>query len=788
MRSILYLARLRRRRRRFAFVVAALLIAIIGGAVLSTIAGGRRTESAYARLSSETGEANGSVTLDENANAEVPRIVAMPEVRASSRLRLLALSSPTKPDAFLSFVVPLDDHVSNEIERPRIVRGRRADPDQPFEVVLGEARAEFLNVHVGDSFQLDSYTPPQINQLGGGETRVDPAGPSFTLQVVGIERSARHIISDAGAEGEITVLTPAFTGAVSGEVGSYAEVLILRVPESGVPSIVRRLASTPGLQQLSTQFTTSKRVVDAIDLVARGLYAFALLSAISGLVALVLFLARRISANLDDDDALAAIGLTRNERRAAAVLELLPAIACGAVGALGAAVVVSAWMPFGLAGRIEPRPGVDVDWKVLVPGGSAVVVACIVLTAVVAWSTIGTGRPATRRVPIASRVVELLGARPVGAAGLRLALERGRGKRAIPVGTALAGAVLAIAGVTGALVFGASLQRMLDEPQARGWTWDVIAQDDRSAPHILADPEVAHVTAARISTLTINDRTVEFRGLQTLRGNPPDIIVDGRAPTAVDEVALGAETMRALHLGVDDRVRATGPVGSEELRVVGRAVFAGMSDDAILADGAVVTEPALRRLVPPETDKPEEDASFTEYTIEFAGGLDTTAAAERLEERLAAEGYGIKRPTAPSELRRLRDVRAIPWVLAGFVGLLAVISVGYAMVTAVQRRRPELAMHKTMGITRGGVLAIVLVHATTTLAIGVGVGLPLGLLTGRALWRLQSDNLGTAFVFVAPVATLAVMCASALVLANLCSLLPATRAARTHPAVALRTE
>ncbi len=212
-----------------------------------------------------------------------------------------------------------------------------------------------------------------------------------------------------------------------------------------------------------------------------------------------------------------------------------------------------------------------------------------------------------------------------------------------------------------------------------------------------------------------------------------------------------------------------------------------MSDDPSLGEGAVLTYNGLDRIVrTPEGDVGE--AGSPGYVVTFASGVDKRAATDRLNAQLNSKGYGAEPLGTPTELRRLRDVRALPAALAIFVGLLGVIAVGYAFVTAVQRRRSDLAMHKALGMTRGGVRGIVLVQATTTALVGIVVGIPLGLLIARSVWRFQSDNLGARFVVVAPVIVLAAVCLVALVIANLCSLLPGSRAVRTRPAIVLRTE
>ena len=131
-------------------------------------------------------------------------------------------------------------------------------------------------------------------------------------------------------------------------------------------------------------------------------------------------------------------------------------------------------MPFGLARRVDPASGFSVDGAVLALGFLAVVVAGCALVAVTAWHEIGRdARGWKRGARFASRIAGVASAPLTVAAGLRLGFDRGEGTRAIPVGTTLLAATLAVAGSCCALLYGASLQRMIDQPAARGWKWDV---------------------------------------------------------------------------------------------------------------------------------------------------------------------------------------------------------------------------------------------------------------------------------------------------------------------------
>jgi predicted lysophospholipase L1 biosynthesis ABC-type transport system permease subunit len=72
------------------------------------------------------------------------------------------------------------------------------------------------------------------------------------------------------------------------------------------------------------------------------------------------------------------------------------------------------------------------------------------------------------------------------------------------------------------------------------------------------------------------------------------------------------------------------------------------------------------------------------------------------------------------------------------------------LALAVRRRRRELALLKTLGMTRRQVRAIVAWQTTVTLVIAAGAGLPLGLALGRWAWQAFAGSLGVAPVTAVP--------------------------------------
>ena len=145
-------------------------------------------------------------------------------------------------------------------------------------------------------------------------------------------------------------------------------------------------------------------------------------------------------------------------------------------------------------------------------------------------------------------------------------------------------------------------------------------------------------------------------------------------------------------------------------------------------------------------------------------------------------------PQLPVEVERLRQIDRLPTILAGFLAALGVFAIGHALVTSVRRRRRDFAVLKTLGFDRRQVRATVAWQATTLATVGLVLGVPLGVVVGRLVWGRVADGLGISTTGAVPVIALMLLVPAAVVLANLIAALPARAAARTRPAVVLRSE
>ena len=127
-------------------------------------------------------------------------------------------------------------------------------------------------------------------------------------------------------------------------------------------------------------------------------------------------------------------------------------------------------------------------------------------------------------------------------------------------------------------------------------------------------------------------------------------------------------------------------------------------------------------------------------------------------------------------------------MLALLFALVALVTIGNTLVSAVRRRRRDLAVLRTLGFVRRQVSAVVAWQATTVALIAIAIGLPLGAAAGRSVWTLVTDRLGLAPDAVMPAGLLFVLARVALVAANLVAVIPGLLASRTQPAKILRTE
>jgi hypothetical protein len=441
----------------------------------------------------------------------------------------------------------------------------------------------------------------------------------------------------------------------------------------------------------------------------------------------------------------------------------------------------------GLSRALDPSLGYHLDWLVLLPGALVAGLLVLLGTAFAGWrAAVASDRPepATVGVPALRRLRNAL---PIPVAlGTGLALQAGRGKRAVPVRPAIAGAVAGVLGIVGALGLVHGIDDALHTPSRAGQVWDAsVWPDDTHAPNTFIRPLREDSSAGTVTQLTFAPMDIDGAGLPVYSLTPvksytPFVVLSGRAPKAANEVALAPATTKALHKRVGDSVRITSALGPQTMRVVGTTLLL-QTPHASFDQGAWVSPAGLATL----DNNPDRGEVIMLVTAR--AGVTRGAVVKELGQRF--DGVEVDAEGAiPQDVSLLQNVRGLPRALAAFLAVLGVAALGHALVTTVRRRRHDLAVWRAMGMRPRQSAACIFWQAMTVAVLALAIGVPLGIILGRLSWRWVANS--TPLLYVPPLAALAIAIAipAAIVLANVLAAYPARRAAGVRPAEVLRTE
>jgi putative ABC transport system permease protein len=245
-------------------------------------------------------------------------------------------------------------------------------------------------------------------------------------------------------------------------------------------------------------------------------------------------------------------------------------------------------------------------------------------------------------------------------------------------------------------------------------------------------------------------------------------------------------------IGPRAQARSFTVVGTTVLPPIG----SNSADSMVLGGGVLLTMDGLVKAL--QIDAGTKGSSVV---VDLAPGADAAAfvtlvndevAADHLPGSVTAVGPGLPyqtgSPIEPSEVIAYRKVRTTPTLLATVLSVLAAATVSHALALSVRRRRRAFGILRALGFTGAQVRATVAWHATIVAVIAALVGIPAGVITGRAAWSLVADQLGVVNTTVVPWMVVVFTAALAVLAANAVAALPAHRAARASAAAALRDE
>jgi predicted permease len=228
---------------------------------------------------------------------------------------------------------------------------------------------------------------------------------------------------------------------------------------------------------------------------------------------------------------------------------------------------------------------------------------------------------------------------------------------------------------------------------------------------------------------------------------------------------------------------------------IGRRIKRGSLDDDSpwLTIVGVVEDANLRGIPRNPTADPDLFFPFNEAARGFAAVLrthgsaaDLTAPARDVIRRADPQAAVTVAETIETRVNaQLASVRFLSWLTGTFAALaltLAVIGIYAVLAHSVRKRRREIGIRSALGAPSSSVLTLIVTDGVLLVTVGLGIGLALSLGLSRSLdsWLYGVGTVDwPSYLTVAAVVLVASIAAS---------LMPAVRAVRIDPMVALRNE
>jgi ABC-type lipoprotein release transport system permease subunit len=736
------------RRQATALVVLAIVGGLGLGFVMTAASGARRADTAYSRLRHVTLAPDGLLDGSELSDRDVEALASMPGVRGVGRFSYTPVApSPLTPGVDAGAFVGLDPDFLSRVDRPLVVQGRLADPDAGDEVVVNETLADSAGLRPGQEIDLVSG--------------FDQPAPIGSATVVGVVRGTFDVGANAG-NGSL-LLSRAFLeqhreGVQLG--GQPALLVRLAAGDDDLPAFERAASAALG-RPVVAQFSGSDEAVSTertLDVQTIGLGILALVAGLAVGAAVVQATSRVLERALADLPILVAVGVRPRHRVVLGGLVVVPVAVLGGLVGAGVAYVASPLIPTGFARSVDPTTGHHLD-VVAVAGVVGVWTVLLAASGVtLAWRQ----RPGPVRPRRAGRRRGSLASLPPRVRlGCEAALVPANREGGVASRSALVSAVVGVAGVVAVVTFGSSLTRLLDTPRLQGWSFDaaIVAGDtdlEALRPPLASlsqDDAVREVAWVTIVEVLLGGAPVESYAFDPDGGRLHPTMRSGRPPLTDDEVAVGADLLRAAGLSLGDTVEASGPSGSVELTIVGTATYPELGNNGDLGHMASLTRAAAQRVGAPERG--------SAALVGLRAGRSPAAL-----DRYADVGELVT-PFRVPRVRNLEEVGRLPWLLAAFVSALAVLAVAHGLWSSARARRRELAVLVAIGFRPRDIRGMHLWQAACIAVVGAVLGLVGGIFLGTSAWSAVATATAVVDRPVIPVGLLGLVVLAALVTCHL---------------------
>jgi len=296
------------------------------------------------------------------------------------------------------------------------------------------------------------------------------------------------------------------------------------------------------------------------------------------------------------------------------------------------------------------------------------------------------------------------------------------------------------------------------------------------------DEALLRSIAGVTSVAAFADLPMQLAGAQTdvrvsfYRGDFQQVgyrLLEGRWFDGPGQVVVSERFLRQRGLAVGDTITLQSHGKSVRAQIVGKAMY--NSGDEVLSNWATLglIAPAAR-------------ASSYEVNVKPGTDLDAVVKAIQAKDSGLMEGEGQDAGTF------VAVVLATVVLLTLMLGTVAALGVFNTVVLNTRERRRDLGMLKSIGMTPGQVVVMVVTSMTALGAIGGLLGIPLGILAHRLVVPAMANgaqiDLPDFMLDVFPAGLLALLVLAGVVIAAAGAYVPARSAARTTIAQVLHNE
>jgi hypothetical protein len=801
------------RRRWRLVVVVGVLVGLTAGAGLACIAGARRTQTSFPRHLEASNAADLEIDpgqLDPESDAALHALPGVEEASYWKTTSVFILNDEgrLREDAVGLLTITSDGRYL-DMDEVSIIEGRRVDGDDPDEVMINEALAETADLGVGDTLPLGYFPTDPDSDFPTTDRPVDP----IDATIVGIMALNEDVVSEQLETGlERLYFSPAYEPPdPSFDAAGFAWYgLRLTDGQAGADEVINEWNDVATRHNEEHQAEIEQgEVPQWLSVVRRteDLQAKAELAVRPLVIALatfglalsltVLFLGSQAltrSARQESDRlrSLRQLGLDRGTLIRSSLAVPVVTVGIAVLAAFGTAWALSSRFPAGPFVGLEPHPGHDLDWVVLGAGVALLAVVPVGAVALTLNRSVSRLLQPEVRTDRSSRVALWLargGAPEPVSAAVRLTAP-GRGASYVPTRSVLTSTVVIVAVLVAGLVFGENLRTLDEEPLRFGWSGDGLVMSDggyggfvppgEAPPEGSSDIVVEQYLADHDDVvgwrLVGGDRTaIDGRVTPGIMYGPSEgsgddfqpVLLDGHAPQAADEVVLGRETLARAGKEIGDTV--TLGTGDQTATIVGTAVFPVFGP--ILA---VKTDLGVGAWV--SADAQVFNFVGQDYGPPFNGLLiDLAPGSEVAQDETSEDLFPVIKPI---EVTTTTDATRYEPALTAALGVTGLLAILLTLAAVVRRRRFELSMYRVLGFRPRQLRATIGLQGVI---FGVGalvVGVPVGVVVGRELWRRFAHTLGVVDTTDVPWNLVAIAAGAVLVVTALSAVPPAIAAGR----------